>query len=72
MENHNRQFIPTSALPELRWTPTFRAVPDAYKILRVGFTVAPIVAGLDKFSIYCELGHTYPVRHRLSGGLVTN
>src|ERR1041385_3886043 len=30
-------------------TPESRAARDAYRLLRIGFTVAPILFGLDKF-----------------------
>lgn len=43
---------------------------DAYRILRLGFTVAPIVAGLDKFFNLLVNWEQYlpPFVNRLSGG----
>lgn len=43
---------------------------QAYQILRLGFTVAPIVAGLDKFFHYLVNWDQYlpPVVNRVAGG----
>ena len=43
---------------------------DAYRVLRLGFTVAPIVAGLDKFFNLLVNWEQYvpPFVNRLSGG----
>ena len=38
--------LPTAAIPQERQTP----VTQAYHLLHLGFTVAPIFAGVDKFS----------------------
>jgi len=59
---------------DMNFTATSEAVSDgsyqAYQILRFGFTVAPIVAGLDKFLHLLVNWDQYlpPVVNRLAGG----
>ena len=49
---------------------TSRVEYQAYQILRIGFTVAPILAGLDKFTHFLTDWDKYlpPVVNNLLGG----
>ncbi len=62
----NNQLINSQTITDAASTPSYQA----YQILRLGFTVAPIVAGLDKFFHFLVNWDQYlpPLVNNLTGG----
>ncbi len=62
----NNQLINSQSLTDATSKPSYQA----YQILRIGFTVAPVVAGLDKFFHFLVNWDQYlpPLVNNLTGG----
>ncbi len=62
----NNQLINSQLLTDAASKPSYQA----YQILRIGFTVAPVVAGLDKFFHFLVNWDQYlpPLVNNLTGG----